>query len=153
MAIVLATILSALIAAAPPASGLRGHIKLDGAIPEPAKIEPTTDSAICGQQGLVDESILADKATHGLKNAAVWIEKTKAPVPKDSPIIDNYRCRYDPHVIIVPAGSEVTIRNRDRFLHTTQAKTADGKLLFNVALPSKDQEVKKRFEKPGFATL
>lgn len=135
----------ALLAVAAP--NVSGKIVFEGTPPVPKKIEPTTDAAICGQQDLVDESLLVDAKTKGVQNVVVRVEDTKAPAKAGR--LDNYRCRFDPHVLIVPAGTGVTIGNRDRFLHTAQAKSSEGRSIFNVPLPQKDSEVKKKVEKPG----
>jgi plastocyanin len=146
-------LVGAIFAALPETGSIKGKISFEGAPPAPKKIDPTTDAAICSLQDLVEEDLLVDPKTHGIKDAVVWVEGTTSQKPKAEPSIDNYRCRYEPHVLVVPAKSTVIVRNRDRFLHTTLAKDAGGKQLFNVALPSKDQEIKKSFDKPGVYTL
>jgi plastocyanin len=132
---------------------LKGRITHRGEAPAPKKITPTTDEAICGQQDLVEESLVVDGKTHGIKDVVVWVEKTKAPAPKTEAVLDNWRCRYEPHVLVVGPSGQVTIRNRDRFLHTSLARDDKGKQIFNVALPQKDQETKKTFAKPGVYSL
>jgi hypothetical protein len=128
---------------------VKGHVTFQGEPPVPAKITPLTDEAICGQQGLVDESLLVDPKSHGIKDVVVWIEKTKAEPPKSDPILDNWHCHYEPHVLVVPANQTIVVRNKDRFLHTTLARDPKGKQLFNVAIPNKDQEIKKTLPGPG----
>ena len=137
----------------PPAGKISGIVSFAGTPPVPAKIEPTTDAAICGQQDLVDESLIVTGDGRGIRDVVVVLEGSKGPKPKQPPVIDNKRCRYDPHVVVVPAGVELIIKNSDRFLHTTQAKDKSGATAFNVALPSKDQEQKKSFKKPGIYSL
>lgn len=149
-AVVLATSLGAIVPSNAADTGrIEGVVQFGGAkIPVPAKIEPTTDTTICSQQGLVEESLLVDEKTRGVMNVVAWVEGSKAATPVDDPQLDNRRCRYEPHVLVVAAGDKVTIKNRDRFLHTTQAKLND-RPLFNVALPVHNQTVQKRFKKPG----
>src|SRR5688572_17709898 len=117
------TLTWALAIAAPTTGTITGKVMLEEGleIKAPEKIVPTTDAAICSQQDLVDESLLADPKTRGVRNVAIWVEGTKAPKLESAPVIDNFRCRYEPHVLIVPEGTEVIVRNRDRFLHTSQA--------------------------------
>jgi hypothetical protein len=105
-------VLALLLAAAPASGTVRGTLTFSGDAPAPAKIDPQTDREICSAQELVDESLLVDGKTRGVKNVAVWIEKTKAP-PATTYTLDNSGCRFEPHVLIVPAKTEVTIRNKD----------------------------------------
>jgi hypothetical protein len=139
--------LASSIAAPNPGTG-KGTLTFDGKAPVPAAIDPQTDREICSVQGLVDESLLVDAKSGGIKNVAVWIEKTKA-APSTPLQVDNHGCRLEPHVLIAPKGAELTIKNRDTFLHTAGAKDPKGKDLFNVALPVRDQEAKKKLTALG----
>lgn len=148
MSALLAIIAAAAIGAAPGGSGaVRGKILFEGTAPKPAAIDPQTDREICSAQDLVDESLLVDPASSGIKNVAVWIEKTKGGAKALA--LDNRGCRFDPHVSIAAKGAELTIKNRDTFLHTAAAKDPKGKDLFNVALPIRDQEAKKTLNALG----
>lgn len=135
-------------------AALRGRIIFTGKAGEPAKITPTTDTSICGLQDLKDESLILDAKTKGLASAVVWIagSKRKSPSQKQSVLLDNYRCRYEPHVLVLHTDQKLKIRNKDRFLHTTQALLGK-KSKFNVALPTRNQTVQKRFSKPGFYSI
>lgn len=143
--------------AATPASAagtVTGQVRFEGEAPKPTALEATTDSAICSQQELVDESLIVHATTKGVRSVVVWIEGSKGGAKASAaPTIDNYRCRYAPHVVIGRVGEKITIRNRDRFLHTTQATNAKGNSLFNVALPIRNQAVKKSFKARGFYPL
>src|SRR5215468_3424004 len=97
---------------------IKGHLTFPGEAPVPQKITPTTDEAICSLQGLVDESLLVDAKSHGIRNVVVWVEKTKAAPTKVEPVLDNWHCHYEPHVLVVPPDQTISIRNKDRFLHT-----------------------------------
>ena len=133
---------------------LKGRIIFTGKSKKPTKITPTTDTSICGLQDLVDESLIVDDKTKGLASAVIWIagSKRNGKSKKESVLLDNYRCRYEPHVMILHTDQKLKIRNKDRFLHTTQALLGK-KSKFNVALPTKNQTVKKRFSKPGFYSI
>ena len=135
------------------AAPVSGTVLFDGPAVAPKKVVPTTDTAICSQQDLVDESLLVDAKTKGIANVVVFVEGVKL-VKRDQPInLDNFRCRYEPHVAIAGVGQPIVVRNRDRFLHTSAARDAKGKQLFNVALPFKDAEKQQSFAKRGFYTV
>ncbi|MEE2901569.1 MAG: hypothetical protein VYC39_04535 [Myxococcota bacterium] len=133
---------------------MKGRVIFTGSADKPSKITPTTDTSICGLQDLVDESLVVDTKTKGLSSAVIWIagSKRKKKSEKESVLLDNYRCRYEPHVLVLHTDQKLKIRNKDRFLHTTQALLGK-KSKFNVALPTKNQTVKKRFSKPGFYSI
>lgn len=143
--------------AAPPARAedVKGRVTFPGEAPAPKPIVATVDTAICGQQGLVEETLVVSEKTRGVRSVVVWVEGSKGGATEDQPVIDNWRCRYEPHVVIARAGKPVKIRNRDVFLHTTQAVRdgGKGKPAFNVAMPTKGFEVTKTFDKPGLYAL
>ena len=58
-----------------------------------------------------------------------------------------------PHVAIADVGQAIIVKNKDRFLHTSAARDAKGKQVFNVALPFKDAEKQQSFDKRGFYTV
>jgi plastocyanin len=128
---------------------VEGTVLFDGATPVPKKIVATTDTAICSQQDLVDESVLVDPKTKGIANVVVWVEGVRGKKRTETVNVDNFRCRYEPHVAIADVGQPILVRNKDRFLHTSQAKEKAGKTIFNIALPFKDAEKQQSFAKRG----
>ncbi len=128
------------------------EVVLKGPASPPQKITPTTDSAICGLQNLVTEDLIVDPKTKRVRNVVAWVEGSSGPVG-EGVVIDNFRCRYDPHVSVVQVNEPVTVRNRDRFLHTSAAKSEAGRTVFNVALATHNQARKKKFKAIGFYQL
>ena len=132
---------------------LSGKIIFSGKAKAPQKITPTTDTSICGLQDLVDESLVVDTETSGLASVVVWVPNSKrAKSKKTSVLLDNYRCRYEPHVLVLNTDQKLKVRNRDRFLHTTQALLGK-KSKFNLALPTRNQVTQKKLSKPGFYSI
>lgn len=126
-----------------------GTIRYGGKAPLPLKIVPSTDVAVCGQQGLLDEKLLVAK-DGGLANVVVWVVSSTRAEAKSEPVtIDNLRCRYEPHVVVAHVDEPLMVRNRDRFLHTSQAKESSGKPVFSVALPTQNMTIEKRFKRRG----
>ena len=149
---------SALLGATPSSAGpsdgkLSAKIVFSGEAKPPAKITPTTDTNICGLQDLVDESLLVDSKTSGLASVVAWVKGSKRKKSKKpSVLLDNYRCRYEPHVLVLYTDQKLKVRNRDRFLHTTQALLGK-KSKFNLALPTRNQVTEKKLSKPGFYSI
>jgi hypothetical protein len=94
-----------------------GKVSLAGPAPTPAKVTVTKDQAVCGKIEHVDESVLATGG--GLKNVVVSLVKIDKGKPFAAPgaKLDQNGCRYDPHIILLPAGGELEILNSDGILH------------------------------------
>jgi len=139
--------------AAATTGSVQGVIKYAGKAAKPAPIKPTKDPAVCGARPLFDESLLVGKGG-GLANAVIWLDRVpgaRAPVPAQARV-DQVACRYVPHVMAVPVGSDVTLGNSDKTLHNVHAYQDDD-TLFNVALPSVGTKSKQKLEEPGVVTL
>jgi hypothetical protein len=69
--------------------------------------------------------------------------------------LDQEKCEYVPHVVLVPAGGKLTIGNGDPILHTVHAynfrsRSATGlQTLFNMALPVKGMRIPKTLDHSG----
>jgi plastocyanin len=136
-----------------PGGVITGRIIFSGEIKKPKKITATTDTAICGQQDLIDESLLINPNTKGVASVVAWMPGSKRPATTITErTLDNYRCRYEPHVLVLHTDQKLRIKNRDRFLHTTQAMLGR-KSKFNLALPTRNQVIKKSLKKPGFYSI
>ena len=93
----------------------------------------TTNPEICGQT-VPDDSLLVDESG-GLANAVVTLVGVPAAEPISVPVVSNDGCRFQPRVQLGQPGGEVRITSADNVLHTTHAYAADGRSLFNVAIP------------------
>lgn len=100
---------------------LSGTVLYQG-LPPPVKKRPVTiDESVCGRS-VDSEELLVDKKG-GLKNAVVFLQGAVAgakgfSVPKGGLVLDQKRCRFEPHVLIVPAGSEWQVLNSDHLVHS-----------------------------------
>jgi hypothetical protein len=90
-----------------------------------------------------------------VKNVLVIVEnvkKGKAP-PKKDLVIDNHDCKFVPLVGIAYVKSNYIIKNSDPLLHNTNlGKVLEGgvrRAVYNLALPRKDQVIKKINRVPG----
>jgi len=84
-----------------------------------------------------------------VKNTFVIVENVKKgkAAPKEELVIDNLKCRFVPLVGISYVKSQYIIKNSDPLLHNTNlGKMLEGgirRTVFNLALPHKDQVIKK----------
>ncbi len=92
----------------------------------------TIDQKICGNE-LPDEAIVVD-AQGRLANAVVSIVGLKRPLSSE-PVVTNEKCRFAPRVQLARPNANLRTTSKDPMLHTTQAQLANGRTIFNVALP------------------
>ncbi len=95
-----------------------GTAKLMGAGPPAQRLEVKRDTEICGKEPKVSEA-LAVSPGKGVKNVVVYLEGVKqgkgfSPAPVE---LDQRRCWFVPHVVLVPAGRPLTLVNSDDVLH------------------------------------
>ena len=113
----------------------------------------TKDKEACAAKGETRPAGALIVADGKLSNAVVWIDGIKAgkAFEPGEVTIDNVGCDFVPRVVIAHVGGQIAARNSDAVLHNTHAYLKKGKKnLFNVALPQKDQVVKKKVKKAGF---
>ena len=126
---ILGTIACAQVAAA-QAGSLTGTITTAAAGTAPLRV--TIDQKVCGNE-LPDEAIVVD-AQGRLANAVVSLMGLKR-APAGEAVVTNERCEFAPRVQVTRPNATVRTTSRDAVLHTTQAQSANGRTIFNVALP------------------
>jgi plastocyanin len=88
----------------------------------------------------------------GVANAVVKLEgdfpKTDGSAT-DKYVLDQIRCEFSPHVLLLPQGATLTILNSEAMLHNVRAFDEKINMLFNDAMPKKGQVIKKKFDEPG----
>lgn len=113
----------------------------------PGAIRVTFDQRVCGAE-LPDQSILVDAAGH-VANAVVTLVGVKAGTAPRQATVLNDKCAFVPRVQVVAPGATVKTSSRDAVLHTTIVQQANGRQLFNVALPAPGIEIAKSLGEPG----
>ena len=142
--------------AQPPSVGLpqdhgalEGFVRLAGIeIPQPTRIENTTDPKVCGRFHTLEDLLVSPKS-HGIRNVIVALKDVPAsnsPVNHVSRfVLDNRECKFVPHVNVLTVGSTVQALNGDPMLHNVHFY---GALTANIALP-KGAKATKKVTKPG----
>lgn len=121
---------------------IRGIVRLNGDGPKIGSLEVTKDAEVCGKRKPYPR--LAVGKNNGVRNAVVFIEgisRGKKAIDNIQPILDQHKCEYVPHVMILPMGAPLEILNSDRILHNVHAYDVqhDSRTLFNIAQPIKGQ--------------
>jgi plastocyanin len=132
---------------------LTGVVRFAGEPPTLARIPVTKDQEVCGSSKPSEALIVGPNK--GVKNAVVWLEgvaKGKKATAADG-VLDNVKCLFNPHVLVVTTGSPAKVKNSDAILHNTHGFLE--KTVFNLALPIQNQviDVTKRLKKTGVVDI
>lgn len=126
------------------------QVTLDGEAPAPESLEVNKDAQVCGKTQKFSEKLLVG-ADKGIKNVLAYLQAvpgaTPLPVPDTNPAIDQTDCRYEPHVLLVPAGATVDIKNSDGILHNIHTYSTKNPA-FNMAQPKFQKVIQKTFAEP-----
>jgi carboxypeptidase family protein len=115
-----------------------------------APVRVTIDQRVCGNE-LPDDAIVVDAQGH-LANAVVILTGLKRAAAAEA-VVTNEKCRFGPRVQIVGPNRSVRTTSKDPVLHTTQAQQADGRTIFNVALPMPGINIAKPIGPGGIVRL
>ena len=133
---------------------LEGVVTLSGEdIPEPTRIENTTDPELCGRRHTL-EDLVVSADNRGVRNVILALadvppEKVPLLEAKDL-VLDNVDCRFVPHASVLTVGSTVEAVNSDPILHTTHFY---GAVERNIALPVKGVRIKRRVDAAGMIVI
>jgi len=148
---------------------LKGIVLYNRPAPAREPLAVSRDRATCGEN-LINESLLVHKKG-GLQNVLIFIANIAPEVlPPLALNLDLKACRFQPRVLALGAGSELTIRNDDPILHDVHARVqafAQGwnqtstldifaeatELSFNFVFPQKGQSATPKLDKPGLVRL
>ena len=109
------------------ASDLTGTVRLAGSVPEPTLITLTAKGeaqnlSACHELQRPSSALIVDPEG-GVRHALVWIEPHPEPLPVSAAgvfAIDQQGCAFTPHILVVPSGSQVEIRNSDPIDHNVR---------------------------------
>ena len=127
--------------------GISGAVLFKGTAPAPKKLRVTKDKRRCDKSPKFDESLVVKDGK--LVNAVVYISDVKGGKKMEvkGVTFDQNGCQYQPHVLAVPAGAEVTVLNPDKVLHNIHTYSKVNKPM-NRAQPKFKKKLKVKFDKP-----
>lgn len=134
---------------------IRGSVRLAGDPPKIGTMPITKDKSLCGS-AIPSPRIRMGKGDR-IANAFIFlqdIQEGKKVLVGGKQTLDQKKCEYIPHALIVPIGTELEIVNSDPILHNVHAYNdrVGGKSLFNIAQPVRGQRTRikeKHFSQPG----
>lgn len=126
---------------------VKGSVVFDGTRPEVKvlKHEPKQLEGCCpaGQTPvLTDPTLLIDEKGH-IANVVVTIEVEGATIEpaKEPLVVDQKGCVFEPHVVVLPAGSKVRFQNSDAVTHNVRASSLKNDSFNWVMTPGQKEEV------------
>lgn len=143
----LAGILSLLLASPAFAGTIAGTVHVAGTIAPPPPLTVTLDKDTCGPGPTPDPSILV-AADGSVANAVVMLV---GPVPGDWTAtewkLDQKKCVFVPHVVVLPVGKKLQVENTDGILHNfhTFCRTNAAS---NVAQPPSVRVLERTWDNP-----
>lgn len=110
-----------LAAAHPPSARLKGIILYNRAVPALQPLAVSSQRSLCGQS-ILNETLIVHKKS-GLQNVLVFLANIKPEtLPPLELNVQTLNCRFQPHVLALGVGSQLTIHNNDPMLHNVHAR-------------------------------
>lgn len=127
---------------------ITGTVSFDGDIP-PTKLLPINkDHEFCGKEPRPSPVLEIHQVNKGIKNVIVSIEDIFEGKHFDMsgirPLLDQQRCTFIPHVLVITAGTTVDILNGDNLMHNVHSHCTKNSP-FNEGTTFK-QRLSKRFD-------
>jgi hypothetical protein len=135
---------------------ISGTVKWSGPVPRALDFPVTKDPQICQPDGKktvsLDRLILGPEG--GVANTIVYLKNVSAgkalELPEQRRHLDQRRCRYIPHILLVPEKAELQMQSSDATLHTIHM---DGAASYNLPFPFPNQISSRKMSMPGLVNL
>jgi hypothetical protein len=118
---------------------LKGKFIYNGSAPSPVTLD-TAKESFCTKEKLVDEQLVVG-ADSGLANVVVWVKNDEVKIhpdyeakKKDKVVINNEKCRFEPHVMTYWTGQPLEVKNSDPVAHNTNVTLPDSGAGFNESI-------------------
>lgn len=142
-----------LLAPSAQAADLTGKISIEPPYPEAkiVKVKKKVQDSCADEQ--LSKALLVSK-DGGVANTVIWLEgkfETKLH-PDQSGVLDQKNCNFEPHVLLLPPGGKVKVRNSDPLAHDVRA-FENAVMLFRLDMADQGMQFDESFKKPGIYTL
>jgi len=135
---------------------IRGTVTWLGPRPHPEEFPVTKDPQICDPEShkKVDLERLVVGSQGGVANTIVFLKDVSSGKAMDLPeprrSLNQKRCRYEPHILLVPQSAVLQMMSSDATLHTIHM---DGAATFNLPFPFTNQVISRTMQTPGLVNL
>ena len=129
---------------------ISGRALFKGEPPPPKELRVTLNKKTCGHTYQSESLLISEKG--GIQNVVVSLLRIPKGLPVeigDKPIqIDQQKCVFIPHVLLVPAGAEFLVLNSDPVLHSFHTMGAHNKELNIIQTKTKRRRLPMTFPEP-----
>lgn len=135
---------------------ITGTVKWSGPMPKIAAMPINKDTEVCDPQSQKKRDLerLVVGSNGGVANTVVFlkdISKGKGmDLPEEHQFLNQKTCRYEPHVLLVPADGTLRIKSSDPVLHTVHMSGASD---YNLPFPFANQTVSRTMNRSGTVDL
>jgi hypothetical protein len=135
---------------------ISGTVKWSGPQPKPLTFPVTKDPQVCDPDSTkkVDLDRLIIGPDGGVANTVVYLKNIKQgkalELPQPRRFLDQKRCRYEPHILLVPKDAALQMKSSDATLHTIHM---EGAASYNLPFPFPNQVISRNMGSPGLVTL
>lgn len=127
---------------------ISGVVKFAGQPPAVKPIEVNKDQATCGKSQPADALVMGEDKS--VKNAVVRLTNISKGKPLDTAtkmVLDQVKCRFVPHVAVVPVGATLEITNSDPITHNIHTFSIENDPI-NKAQPKTLKVISAKFTAP-----
>src|SRR5579859_7449484 len=135
---------------------ISGTVKWAGAVPRGLEFPITKDPSVCDPDSkkTVDLERLIVGQQGGVANTVVYLKNISSgkalELPEQRRHLDQSRCRYIPHIVLVPEKSNLDMQSSDATLHTIHM---DGAATFNLPFPFPNRVTSRTMPAAGLVHL
>jgi hypothetical protein len=135
---------------------IKGTVKWSGAVPHVPSLAINKDPEICDPESHKTRDLerLIVGSQGGVANTVVFLKDVSSGKPMDIPeprrFLNQKECRYEPHILLVPANGPLQLKSSDATLHTVHM---DGAASYNLPFPFTNQVVTRTMQTPGLVNV
>ena len=135
---------------------IAGTVKWSGPLPRIPSFTINKDPEICDPESHKTRDLerLIVGSQGGVSNTVVFlrnISRGKAmDLPEPRRFLDQKRCRYEPHILLLPQDAELRMKSSDATLHTVHM---DGAATYNLPFPFTNQIISRPMLTTGLVNL
>ncbi len=135
---------------------ISGTVKWTGPRPHLTRLPITKDPQICDPDSEKSRDLerLIISPQGGVANTVVYIKEISRGKDFDLPparrFLDQKHCRYEPHILLVPANGTLDMKSSDATLHTIHM---EGAATYNLPFPFPNQVISRTMPSPGVVNL
>jgi len=135
---------------------ISGTVKWSGTVPKTIEFPVTKDPSICDPDAkkTTDLERLTIGPDGGVANTVVYLKNINSgkalELPQQFRHLDQKRCHYVPHILLVPQNANLDMMSSDATLHTIHM---DGAATYNLPFPFPGRVSSRTMSSPGLVHL